>query len=143
MRRAPPQSRLATRASLWAVCVALTCILAQLSSVGHWLIADYRVCAEHGGLVDDGEVDTAYSTTPEHPRSIETVGASPQSDEHGHDHCVQLTERRKVTALEVSHRPALASPYVGVSLAEASHNEDPQRDRYCFAPKTSPPTQES
>jgi hypothetical protein len=120
------------------VLLGILCVFSQLSSVVHWALVEHVRCAEHGDWVHaDGEHGGADLATPAAPQV--SLVSSEAGDEHAHDHCQFLSERRELTLASVAfgtlQAPSSLAPPAGTLAAEASA----PGAIYELAPKTSPP----
>jgi hypothetical protein len=126
------------RLTVW---VGLLCLSAQFASALHMLLVEHVRCAEHGELVhangdkheDHGSVSRDVSS------SGPTIGVSSRHADHGHDHCLTCSERRKL-ALLPPMIPELRAPEDRFAvLAPGWDAPFPSLRIYSLAPKTSPP----
>jgi hypothetical protein len=127
--------------------VGLFCIFSQVSGALHWALVEHVRCAEHGDWVHEGE---AHAEVEAHAEGEAHAEASPEpssepglqapgADEHGHDHCLYLADRRDPSL--PSAALALIDSRVGGWSAAAPGERDAVASAlaYELAPKTSPP----
>ena len=126
------------RVTVW---VGLLCLYAQFASALHMLLVEHVRCAEHGELIHaNGDKHEDHdSASRELSSSGPTIGVSSRHADHGHDHCLTCSERRKL-ALLPPMLPELRAPEDRFAvLATGWDAPFPSLRIYSLAPKTSPP----
>lgn len=143
MTRSSPRARQRRRAwfrhlSVW---VGLLCLLGQVSSSLHMLLVRHVRCAEHGELVHAEEHQNGAHAAV-HAAGVPggpSLRASEGDGDHGHDHCLVWSDRRKLALLPAAI-PAPRVPIEGEAPFSLRPVASVHRLRlYAYAPKTSPP----
>lgn len=145
MRRHAPTLTLERRRILLrhlTVWVGLLCLFGQFSSALHMVLVEHVRCAEHGELVHvDGDQHADHDGTAHRERSPggPAISSSSTDSDHGHDHCLICSERRKLALLPAAV-PELRAPEGGDALLALCPDASIHTPRiYSYAPKTSPP----
>jgi len=144
MRRPSPiqtgkrRQALLRRVTVW---VGLLCLHAQFALALHMLLVEHVRCAEHGELIHaNGDKHEDHDSASLHVSSSgPTISGSSRQADHGHDHCLTCSERRK-PALLPPMVPELGAPEDCFAVpAPAWDAAFPSLRIYSLAPKTSPP----
>jgi hypothetical protein len=139
MLTAKRRQALLRRLTVWD---GLLCLSAQFASALHMVLVEHVRCAEHGELVHaDGEHDADHAGADQRDVSSDgpTISSSSGDADHGHDHCLICSERRKLTLLPTAI-PELLAPEVSNLLLALCPDASLYTSRvYSYAPKTSPP----
>lgn len=132
-------ARLPLRTS--AILLGILALLAQGTQVGHMLLVEHAICAEHGELVH-GEAHQAVGPWAFEAASGQSMALRPRfaaDQAHAHEHCGTVSERSDAVAsaaqatLTLPRRDSVVAPPAKLSLRAR------RRARLSFAPKTSPP----
>lgn len=123
--------------------VALVCLVLQLASAAHFLVATHAVCPEHGEVVDThpgaGQLATGAAERTDRVGITSAVGHEGLA-EHEHEHCLAASERRD--ALGLAPQPQWVDP-AGPRPDDVLHPEHERASTSVavlrFAPKSSPP----
>ncbi|HMR79733.1 MAG TPA: hypothetical protein PKD61_31715 [Polyangiaceae bacterium] len=130
--------QLLTRA--FGVCVALLLALGQLSGLGHLVLVQHTVCAEHGDMHHEGSASHLPKTALEScPGIAVTTGDSPRVDDH--DHCdgwIRVDEHALLPVVSVSAGDVVHAEQVVASIARAAAL--PPIGLLALAPKLAPPS---
>lgn len=139
MTRKPPTGAWVRRPLLaqLTLLVGVFCVFSQFSGAMHWALVEHARCAEHGDWVhpDDEHGVTEPSESESAPVSV----VASTGDQHGHDHCQFLADRRELplpplTFEALNEPPARVSVFEGRTQAALGSGTI-----YELAPKTSPP----
>lgn len=144
MRRQSPTLAATRRQALLrhlTVWVGLLCLSAQFSSVLHMLLVEHVRCAEHGELAHAGgdEHDDHGRALREASSSGPAISSSSSQGDHGHDHCLTCSERRKLAILPPASLELRAPERDGALLAFGRDASVHPVSVCSYAPKTSPP----
>jgi hypothetical protein len=132
-------ARLPLRTS--AILLGILALLAQGTQLGHMLLVEHAICAEHGELVH-GEAHPstgswAFEAAPGQSMALRPGFAADEA--HAHEHCGTVSERRDAVApaAQAVLRLTRLEPLVAPPPKLSPHPRP--RARLRLAPKTSPP----
>jgi hypothetical protein len=134
--------RLRKRSLLFGVILPLALLAGQASTIVHSMVVEHERCREHGELVHrvlvPGESAAADGPATGADARRPRLGAA-TVEEHGHDHCLSMIDRRD--GLRPPQRPALAMAATPrPPMVPAAALARPVRGALILlAPKTSPP----
>ena len=137
---AKQRQALLRRLTVWVV--GFVCLSAQFTAALHMVLVEHVRCAEHGELVHvDGDQHADHARADQRGVSSggPTISSSSGDGDHGHDHCLICSERRKLALLPTTI-PELRAPEGGDVLLALCPDASLYTPRiYSYAPKTSPP----
>ncbi len=117
--------------------LALLCVGLQFSSLAHWTLVTHSTCAEHGELVHEGEA--GHAAAPVQGFDAPSFRSSEASaEDHGHDHCTALSERRDQAVL-AAQAHSIQAPASYTAITCEGRSAYVRTDLLLSAPKQSPP----
>jgi hypothetical protein len=132
-------ARLPLRTS--AVLLGILALLAQGTQLGHMLLVEHAICAEHGELVH-GEAHQAVEPWALDAAAGQSMALRPgfaAEQAHAHEHCGTASERRDaVASAALTPLGLVRLDLIVAPPAELSPHPRP-RAQLSLAPKTSPP----
>ena len=138
----------------WCAVVGIAALLAQGSSVGHMVLVEHVVCAEHGELVHGdalhggaahGEAThadqaDAFVASASHDQEGHALHATSLADEeHAHEHCATSNKRRVAVPVAAETEVAFVARETRALIADAVEVRPSTTAQLLLAPKTSPP----
>ena len=125
-----------------AMPLALLCLVLQLGSATHFMLASHSICLEHGEVVDGPATGHAAAVALPAGRAGRLSAPTGDVDAaiHEHDHCLLAQDRRDHanlprSAVRVAALPTTARACLSAQLA-VSHSSV---TLILVAPKSSPP----